>query len=66
MINEVTVISRRKLGSNRVLDHKAVLSRLKESCFRQPVGSVQLEWIRVLPWLQVLTGGELHNCLLDR
>ena len=65
MINEVAVISRRKLGSNRVLNHKAVLFRRKESCFGQPVGGVQLEWIRVLPWLQVLARGELHNRLLD-
>ena len=65
MINEVAVIFRRKLRPNCVFNCESVFLHFVECSLWQPIRSIYLERVRVLPWLQVLSIGELHDHLLD-
>ena len=66
VVYKLCMIPWRELSSNGVLDSEAVLLILAESGLRKPSWSINLEWIRVLAWREVLAFGELDYDLLNR
>ena len=65
MINELAVVSWRELRPDCILNCEPIFLLFVECCFGQPSRSVNLERVRILPWLQVLPVGELHYNLLN-
>ena len=65
MINEVSMVSRCELCPDRILNCKAILLRLEERRLWKPVRRVNLEGVRVLARLKVLTFRELYNDLFN-
>ena len=65
MIDKVAVVSRRELRPNCIFNCKPIFLLFVECCFGQPIRSVYLERVRILPWLQVLPVRELHYNLFN-
>ena len=66
VINEVAMVSWRKLSPDRILNREPIFLHLVECCLRQPSRSVYLEWVRILARLQVLSVRELYYNLFNR
>ena len=65
MIDKVAVVSWRELRPNCIFNCEPIFLLFVECCFGQPIRSVYLERVRILPWLQVLPVRELHDNLFN-
>ena len=65
MIDKFAVVSWRELRPNCIFNSEPIFLLFVESCFGQPIRSVYLERVRILPWLQVLPVRELHDNLFN-